>query len=231
MSPWPSDPYALLLAPSFTTDVFDPDFVDAIVTLPAKFGARVIYWQVMSDLAESTLASHGFTVRDRLYVLNNITCSTPPDQRGEVRSGPSIRKAHATDLDDVLKVDALGFEPFWQLDAKGLGDAVLATARARFRVATLPGISGRHTILGYAIFGQSRQRGYLQRIAVDPEYRGRGVATALIEDGLAWLRRWRTEQVTVNTQHANDVAFRLYRNLGFVEDARGITVMQSPPIL
>ena len=44
-------------------------------------------------------------------------------------------------------------------------------------------------VVGYAVTGRSAARGYLQRLAVDPERWRQGVGAALVVDGLRWLRR------------------------------------------
>jgi ribosomal protein S18 acetylase RimI-like enzyme len=50
---------------------------------------------------------------------------------------------------------------------------------------------------------------------VDPPFRGRGVATALIEDAFAWFRSRGIERVVLHTAQANVSAQRLFEHLGF----------------
>jgi ribosomal protein S18 acetylase RimI-like enzyme len=75
------------------------------------------------------------------------------------------------------------------------------------------------------VFGWSAERGYLQRLAVHPEHRGRGLAETLISDGLRWLRRRGALTTLVNTQEANERALRLYQRVGFVLEPYGLVVL------
>ena len=62
-----------------------------------------------------------------------------------------------------------------------LGEALKATPHSYPRLARL---DGRY--VGYAVTGRTEARGYLQRLAVDPAYQGRGVGTSLVEDSSNW---------------------------------------------
>jgi ribosomal protein S18 acetylase RimI-like enzyme len=120
----------------------------------------------------------------------------------------------------VLAVDAAAFPPFWQLDGAGLTEALAATPSSRHRVATAPGV------VGYAVWGRAGHRGYLQRLAVDPQHQGEGTGTALVADGLTWLRRRGASRVYVNTQEANQRALHLYERTGFRRQRDGLAVLR-----
>ena len=70
-------------------------------------------------------------------------------------------------------------------------------------------------LAGYAIAGRGGDTGYLQRLAVHPAARGRGLGTALVVDALVWLRRRGASQGLVNTQRTNEGARALYLACGF----------------
>jgi ribosomal protein S18 acetylase RimI-like enzyme len=81
-------------------------------------------------------------------------------------------------------------------------------------------------VSGYAITGRAGPRGYLQRLAVEPAGQRGGIGTALVGDGLRWLRRWGAKEVLVNTQEGNDAAVQLYERLGFRLEAGGLAVLR-----
>jgi ribosomal protein S18 acetylase RimI-like enzyme len=79
--------------------------------------------------------------------------------------------------------------------------------------------------VGYAVTGRAGRRGFLQRLAVQPDHQRGGLGRALVLDGLRWLRRWRAERAVVNTQLENDAALALYENLGFRREPSGLSVL------
>ena len=154
----------------------------------------------------------GFDVRERLHLLGHHLLDLPP--RADLR----LRRVGRRDLDRVLAVDNLAFQPFWRLDADGLDEAVRATPSSRMRTD--------RDALGYALFGRAKDRGYVQRLAVHPDAEGRGIAAALVIDGLHWLRRWRSADALVNTQVDNERALALYQRLGFRMRPGGLAVLE-----
>ena len=163
----------------------------------------------------------GFEVSESLHLLERrITAvdrhrTRPPD-------GITLRRARSSDLGAVLTVDGRGFGEFWRLDSDGITDARHATTYARFRVA----LHG-DALVGYAITGRQGRLGYLQRLAVDPSMRRAGVGSALVNDGVHWLARWRSESVLVNTQVSNTSALALYQSLHFALKPEGLHVLSA----
>jgi ribosomal protein S18 acetylase RimI-like enzyme len=124
---------------------------------------------------------------------------------------PELRRVRRGDWGTVAALDSRAFPPFWHLGQAGIAEARHATPSNRVRVALTP--SG--AVGGYAISGRSGLRGFLQRLAVDPDIQGRGTGTALALDGLRWMQSRGATSVLVNTQVDNDRALALYRRLGF----------------
>jgi ribosomal protein S18 acetylase RimI-like enzyme len=172
----------------------------------------------------------GFALRERLHLLSRPLVHLPEPPPG-VRS----RRPRRSERVPILELDQRAFDHFWRLDGPGLDDALGATASARLRVVAgtdLPldapkvgGTAGRHHVDGYAVTGRSGSRGYVQRLAVDPQLQRRGIGAALVIDGLRWLRRHGAERVVVNTQVGNDAALRLYYRLGFRPEPEGLSVL------
>ena len=67
--------------------------------------------------------------------------------------------------------------------------------------------------------------GYVQRLAVIPEFQRRGFGHALLTDGLRWLRGHGARRVFVNTQEDNDGALALYLRSGFTQLPVGLHVL------
>ena len=156
----------------------------------------------------------GFTEHERLHLLRHDLLQVPTAST-HVRT----RRAWRRDQPDILTIDRRAFDDFWALDRGGLDDAVRATPTSRFRVS----VDG--PITGYAITGRAAERGYLQRLAVDPDRHREGIGAALVIDSLRWLRRSGASVAVVNTQESNQGAYELYRAMGFVPEPRGLTVL------
>ncbi|MDQ2649858.1 MAG: GNAT family N-acetyltransferase [Actinomycetota bacterium] len=160
----------------------------------------------------------GFAVHERLHLLRR-----PVEPLPDV--GPTaghLARGRRRDRPKVLAIDAAAFPDFWRLDAVGLEDALAATPSVRFRVATTDGAGPA----GYAVTGRAGSRGYLQRLAVHPDQQGQGIGSALVVDGMRWLRRWGAREVLVNTQEDNAGALSLYERLGFEREPDGLAVLR-----
>jgi ribosomal protein S18 acetylase RimI-like enzyme len=59
------------------------------------------------------------------------------------------------------------------------------------------------------------QFAYVDDLAVNPDYRGKGIGRALLEQGIAWARENNFPGVMLETQDDNVPACALYQNCGF----------------
>ncbi len=173
----------------------------------------------LAPAEQAPFLTAGFAVHERLHLLVRSL-----DELPEVEHTVALRRGRRGDRADLLAVDHAAFPPFWRLDGPGLDDAMAATPSARLRVALRP--DSEQGIAGYAVTGRAGPRGYLQRLAVDPELQRRGIGTALVVDGLRWLRRWGAHEVLVNTQEENRFALALYEALGFQRQSEGLAVLR-----
>ena len=176
---------------------------------------RILTGALHADEVEP-FAANGFEVHDQLHLLRH-DLDVLPQSPGRV----VIRRASRRHLAEVLRIDRVAFDDFWNLDRDGIRDALRAPPTSRFRISR----DARGHITGYSITGRAANRSYLQRLAVDPRHQGRGLGQALVADALAWARRGGAVETVVNTQHGNDPAFALYRHCGFVPQPHGLTVL------
>lgn len=190
-----------------------PALVDQwLCTLRGRGYARVVT-NALAPAETLPFVDAGFSVEERLHLLHHdLTGLGEPSLPG--------RRARIADRGGILAVDRRAFPPFWRLDEAGFEQAVTATPSARTRV-----IDAEGAVVAYAVTGRAERRGYLQRVAVDPDRQGRGLGRALVLDALRWLRRYRARSAVVNTQLDNEVALDLYRSCGFREQPSGLCVM------
>lgn len=195
-----------------------PAAVDAVRRCCSVLGERGYATAITAALgpAESRgFIEAGFEVRERLHLLAHDLHDVAPPPPSELRRGRRADRAAA------LVVDGRSFDSFWRLDDAGFEEALGATPSSRFRVAAL-----EDRVVAYAISGRAGARGFLQRLAVDPDHQGHGLGRALALDSLRWLKRRGVDRAMVNTQEHNDSALSLYQRLGFRLQPGGLAVLQ-----
>ena len=200
-------------------------FVTRCIEHARQQGGTEIVTPAVTARESAGIRDAGFRERAALHLLVHDLLDIPEASGSSGRSKSALRAGHrrAASADDeiILQIDRAAFGPDWCLDSGGLQEAVKATPRVRIRMADDP-VAGS---LGFAITGRSGRRGYLQRLAVDPNAQRGGVGRSLVVDALRWNKRWRVARVVVNTQIGNHAAYELYRRLGFVDAAIGLYVL------
>lgn len=176
-------------------------------------GYSEVVTNALAPGASLPLVDVGFAVRGRLHLLVHDLEVLPPP------SGVT-RRAKRTDRDAMLAVDAAGFDEFWRFDDLAFREAVRATPRSHLRTATLD-----DDLVGYGLFGRAARDGYVQRLAVSPDAAGNGFGTALLCDGLHWIREHGAVRALVNTQEDNSRALALYLRNGFRQLPVGLCVL------
>lgn len=218
IAPWQGDPYVALVGPVRAGR--QPSAGD-ILTCIAELEARGVYRAVtpaLSPYEAEPFFQAGFQLFERLHLLSTPTAGTVvdrPDSPAKLAPGRSWHDRR------VLEVDARAFEGFWRFDKLALTEAKTATPSRRFQVAKI-----NRKIIGYAVTGRAGRRGYLQRLAVDPEVQGLAIGTLLIHDSFRWLRRKGVDLSLVNTQETNTRALSLYEHIGYRRQTEGLVVLR-----
>ena len=215
IGPWRGDPALALLSPTPGAPP-SPEALNRAVVSIADAGYRAVLTPALTFPEQPVFLEYGFSVHERLHLLRHELFDLP------IATAPNthIRRGRSRDIEAVLDLDGLAFDGFWRFDLNGFLDARHATPRSRFRVACV-----NNRVVGYHITGVARRLGYLQRLAVHPNFHGRGIGTALVGDALSWCRRRGSESVLVNTQEINERAHSLYRHLGFTDEPTGLAVL------
>lgn len=214
VGPWRSDPSVAELASLVGTRPPQRQCVERSLEILAARGFRRVVTNALSPAEQVAYLHAGFQVQERLHLLAHDLRHLPGRS-----PGVALRRARRRDHRAILDLDHAAFDHFWQLDARGLHDAIHATPASRVRLATGAGLRG------YAVTGRAGDRGYLQRLAVDPALHRRGIGSALVVDALHWLRRRGCHVAMVNTQEVNTGALHLYEHLGFTARPEGLAVL------
>lgn len=119
-----------------------------------------------------------------------------------------ICKVRRRDLPTIEKIDHGAFEPLWWMS---LADFQEGFYYAGYFQAAYHGKEA----IGYAYANQYPDSVHLVRLATQPTWRGRGVASSLLHDLIAFYPQL---PITVNTQITNPSSLRLYERFGFVDE-------------
>jgi ribosomal protein S18 acetylase RimI-like enzyme len=178
----------------------------AEVLSPATLPSAMTLWQ-----------EAGFIETDRLLLMEH-------DLRSVERPTIPFDSGGLDPIEALDEIDSQAFAPRWRLGRLGLAESAAATNRSVvFRVA-----AGEHCV-GFAIAGVALGAGYLQRLAVAPAARGRGLGSDLVRASLRWARGHGARSMLVNTQTDNVAAASIYRGLGFTDVPGGLLLFRYAP--
>ena len=175
-------------------------------------GLREVVTNAVGPAASLPLIDCGFTVRERLHLLEHDLTELPPP------SG-STRRATRAERPTLVTIDRDAFDDFWRFDDVALREAERATPRTRTLVAPRTG-----DLAGFGLFGRGDATGYVQRLAIAPAAQGAGLGRAVLGDGLRWLAVQGATRALVNTQEGNTRALDLYARAGFSRLPVGLCV-------
>ena len=133
-----------------------------------------------------------------------------------------IRTMELRDIHAVEELDRAAFGLIWQNSYSSLEVAFRQSA-----VATVLEDDGE--IIGYQISTSTPVGGHLARLGVLPQYQGRGIGYAILDDLLVQFERRGAQSVTVNTQNDNLSSLALYKKAGFKRTGEEYPVYQYSP--
>jgi ribosomal protein S18 acetylase RimI-like enzyme len=206
-----------------TTDQVDDWLANAYAT--AKNGAASpplsIRTGALYPAAARVFIECGFTVLDRLALLERPLLGSQPGRR---QRRTALRRVRRRDLPELADIDGAAFPQGWRHDARSLVDIASATPVARSRLARAGGSTGR--VVGFAITGKAGTTGYLQRLAVHPAAQRMGIGRQLVDDAVEWLMRRGSSRALVNTGVDNHPALRMYEQASFERLADELVVLE-----
>jgi len=118
----------------------------------------------------------------------------------------TIRRLSLADLPQVMAIERRAFTASWSLAMFGL-------ELSKPSGISLAALRGRR-LVGYLVCSRYDTVWHLMNIAVEPERRRSGIATALLEDLFARADR-PGEQYTLEVRPSNLAAVSMYERLGF----------------
>ncbi len=204
----------------------------------SRDGSDVLRTPALDENDAHWFGERGFSVVQTLVMLRrdvrhnvrhprrDVHSIRDPDEEAIARwSWRRLRaRRHEATIENLLSVDAASFAVPWNMTSDAFETACRATGDHVVLVAS----HAAQQVAGYALVGRSATSAYLQRLAVHPALRRRGIARGLVHAGLAWAHDHGASDVFVNTEPHNEAALALYASLGFVEDPRRLVVLERP---
>jgi ribosomal-protein-alanine N-acetyltransferase len=164
---------------------------------------RLAGWLVANRWVANYLPLLGLQYQDTVVTLGRAGDDLPP-----APPAYEIHNAYLEQLPDLVTVDHQAFAPPWQLSRDEIRQAQRQAASCTVAVLN-------DAIIGYQITTRHQASAHLARLAVLPQYQGRGVGARLLYDLLLSLFRRHVRTITVNTQQTNEHSQRLYARFGF----------------
>lgn len=112
-----------------------------------------------------------------------------------------------TDLTDVLEISTLSLKESWSLDSFS---KELTNPLAKYIVAKT-----KDKIIGFAGLWIIVDEGHITNIAVHPDYRKKGVGSALVDSLIEHSKKWGCSALTLEVRASNIPAQNLYSKYGF----------------
>lgn len=116
-------------------------------------------------------------------------------------------------LDDLPRLVALESEGQPHPWSQAQLHEALVDARAQ-----VWGMKENAGLQGFAVFYRLPFEAELQAITVAPQMRRQGVASALLEAGVAQANKWGSERLLLEVRASNQAAIAVYRRAGFQHD-------------
>jgi ribosomal-protein-alanine N-acetyltransferase len=123
-----------------------------------------------------------------------------------------IRRLDLVDLSAIETIEQRSYPTPWSR-------SMFASELAKPTSICLGAFEGED-LVGYVINSRYVDAWHVMNVAVEPDHRGRGIATALLERLFALTRDDERRGYTLEVRVSNEDAIRLYEKLGF--DSRGI---------
>ncbi len=121
-----------------------------------------------------------------------------------------VREMRPEDAGDVSAIERICFSDPWSFESIKGG---LENSFDTWLVLEEEG-----TISGYCVFRIIAGEGELLRMAVLPEYRGRGLSKKLMDRMVEYTRKMEADSISLEVRENNKKARNLYKSYGFTEE-------------
>jgi ribosomal protein S18 acetylase RimI-like enzyme len=125
-----------------------------------------------------------------------------------------LRKLTINDYEEIIKLWSRARLPY---KPKGRDSKEAIAAQMKANPEFFLGAFEDNRLVGMVIISCDMRKGWINRLAVDPDYRNRGIATALIAESEKILRKHGIRIFCALIEDYNTVSRELFKECGYVE--------------
>ena len=125
-----------------------------------------------------------------------------------------IRKLAINDYEEIIKLWSRARLPY---RPKGRDSKKAIVAEMKANPEFFLGAFWDNHLVGVVIISCDARKGWINRLAVDPDYRNRGIATALIAESEKMLRKRGFRIFCALIEDSNTASKELFKECGYVE--------------
>ena len=133
-----------------------------------------------------------------------------------------LRRAIEGDLSQIAQIEKSAFADPWSEESFR---RLIGVAPAIFLVALFP---PDQVVAGYVVAFSVEEDGELLNVAVDPKFRGKGLAGQMLDAALIEMGARRVRSAFLEVRESNSAARALYKSRGFIEIGRRSNYYRRP---
>ena len=122
----------------------------------------------------------------------------------------TLRRLELGDLDAIERIERASYPTPWSR-------SMFAGELAKQSSLSIAAVTPEERLVGYLVLSRYVDAWHVMNVAVDPDYRRHGIATAMLARLFEVTRDDAERGYTLEVRVTNDSAIHLYTSLGFVE--------------